>query len=200
MLRALLLAALLSLAASVSVAERADRFKPLTVESDQPGRIDLANNVVTFTGNVVVTKGTMVIRAARIEVRESPDGFHNAVATGAAGRPATFRQKRDGVDETIEGEAARLEYDGRADTIRFVGEASVRRLRAGVAADELAGQSITYDNTGEVFSVAGGAPTPANPGGRVRAVLTPRNAASAPAPGTGPAPALTPSPALGDKK
>lgn len=175
-------AALLAAAlAAPAQAEKADRFKPLNVEADQPGRIDLLKQYVEFNGNVVVTKGTMVIRANRIEVRESPDGYHSAVAFGAAGKPATFRQKRDGVDEFIEGEAERLEYDGRTDTIRFVTHAAVRRTRGGGgAADEITGNLVTYDGITEVFSVSGGAPaTPANPGGRVRAVLAPREGSAA---------------------
>ena len=148
------LSAAVALASPLAQAEKADRFKPLNVEADQPGRIDLLNQHVVFNGNVVVTKGTMVIRAARIEVRESPDGYHNAVAIGAPNRPATFRQKRDGVDEYIEGEAERLEYDGKADTIRFVNNASVRRLRGATMADEISGNLISYDSITEVFSVS----------------------------------------------
>lgn len=163
-----------------ALAEKADRFKPLNVEADQPGRIDLLNQFVVFNGNVVVTKGTMIIRAQRIEVRENPDGYHSAVAIGGAGKPATFRQKRDGVDEFIEGEAERLEYDGRTDTIRFVTNAAVRRLRGSTVADEISGNLVSYDSISEVFSVSGGAAaTPANPGGRVRAVLTPREGTQA---------------------
>jgi lipopolysaccharide export system protein LptA len=200
MLRSLVLTALIALAAPLAGAERGDRTKPLTVEADQPGRIDLANQVVVFNGNVVITKGTMVIRAARVEVRETPDGYHTAAATGSPGKPASFRQKRDGVDETIEGEADRLEYDGRADTIRFVDNASVRRLRGATVADELAGKLVTYDNATEVFSIAGGAATPANPGGRVRAVLTPRQLGpTPPAPPASGVPLKT-SPALGEPR
>lgn len=173
-------------------AEKGDRGKPLNVEADQPSRLDMLNQVVVFNGNVVVTKGTLTMRADRIEVRETPDGYHQATAIGSAARPATFRQKRDGVDEYIEGQADRLEYDGRADTVRFVGNAQVRRLRGAAVADEVSGALITYDNTAEVFSVAGGAASPANPGGRVRAVLVPREAAaSAPADGAS-APAAAP--------
>ena len=117
-----LLAGLLALPAG---AERADRIKPLNVEADQPGKIDLLNQFVVFNGNVVVTKGTMSIRAARIEVRETPEGYQTAVAVAAPGKLATFRQKRDGVDEYIEGEAERLEYDGKADIIKFINKASV---------------------------------------------------------------------------
>ena len=59
--------ALLGLAVSLAQAEKADRLKPLSVEADQPGKIDLLNQFVVFNGNVVVTKGTMRINAARIE-------------------------------------------------------------------------------------------------------------------------------------
>ncbi|HEX7442079.1 MAG TPA: lipopolysaccharide transport periplasmic protein LptA [Caldimonas sp.] len=182
-------AALLALAASAAAlfvvasparAEKADRFKPLNAEADLPGKIDLLNQFVAFNGNVVVTKGTMTIHAARIEVRETPDGYHTAVAIGSAAKPATFRQKRDGVDEYIEGEAERLEYDGKTDTVRFVNRASVRRLRGATVADEITGNLVTYDSLAEVFSVSGGAPaTAANPGGRVRAVLTPKEGSAA---------------------
>ena len=182
-------------------AEKADRFKPLNVEADLPGKIDLLNQFVVFNGNVVVTKGTMTIRAGRIEVRETPDGYHTALA-----KPATFRQKRDGADEYIEGEADRLEYDGKTDTVRFVDKASVRRLRGAAVADEISGNLVTYNSLSEVFSVSGGAPaTASNPGGRVRAVLTPREgspaaqAAASAASASASAPTLRPSTALGEK-
>jgi lipopolysaccharide export system protein LptA len=185
-------------------AERADRAKPLNVEADQPGKIDLLTRFVVFNGDVVVTKGTMIIRAARIEVRETPEGYHTAVALGSGTKLATFRQKRDGVDEYIEGEAERLEYDGKADTIKFVNRASVRRLRGTSVADEIAGNLVSYDGTTEVFSVSGGAAaTPSNPGGRVRAVLTPREgspAATEAGAASQPAPQLKLSPTLGDKR
>lgn len=200
----LVLAALAS--AGAANAEKADRFKPLNVEADQPGRIDLLNQYVVFNGNVVVTKGTMTIRAGRIEVRETPEGYHSAVAIGSANKPATFRQKRDGVDEWIEGEAERLEYDGRTDTIRFVTNASVRRLRGSTVADEIAGNIVSYNSIEEVFSVSGGAAaTPTNPSGRVRAVLTPREgsaaaAEAAAAAASQPAPPLRLAPSLGAPK
>ena len=178
---AVALAALMpGLTAAPALAERADRGKPLNVEADQPGKIDLLNQFVVFNGNVLVTKGTMTIRAGRIEVRETPDGYHTAVAVGAAGKLASFRQKREGVDEFIEGEAERLEYDGKADIIRFINKASVRRLRGTTVADEIAGNLITYESVSEVFNVSGGAAaTPTNPGGRVRVVLTPREGSPA---------------------
>lgn len=187
--------------AATAQAERADRFKPITIQADQSGQVDLQKQVAVFSGNVVITKGTMVIHAARIEVSKTPGGYDTAVAFGAAGRPATFRQKRDGVDEYMDGEADRLEYDGKTDVVKFVNNAAVRRLRGATLADEITGSLVTYDSTSDVLSVSGGAAaTPANPGGRVRAVLTPREgteAADEAAQAASAAAPLKASPALG---
>lgn len=168
------LAAASVLAAASASAERADRSKPMVIEAEQPGSVDLQRQVVTFNGNVVIAQGTMQLRADRVELRERPDGYREAKAFGSAERPASFHQKRDGVDETIEGTAERIEFDARTDTLRLVGNAAVRRLRGGVVADEITGALITWDHNAELFSVQGGTATPTNPGGRIRAVLGPR--------------------------
>ena len=186
-------------------AEKSDRAKPLNVVADKEGNFDLLKQVVVFSGNVVITKGTIVIKADRVEVRERPDGYKIATAFGSSARPATFRQKRDSVDEFIDGQADRLEYDEKPDTIRFVNNAMVRRLRGESIGDEITGNLVTYDNTTEVFSVSGGATSGAGtassaPTGRVRAVLTPREGTPAAAEAASAAAALRPSKTLGDKK
>jgi lipopolysaccharide export system protein LptA len=120
---------LLSLAAGAVQAEKADRNKPIVMEADRPGTLDYQRQVLVFNGNAVITQGTMVLRAERIELREMPDGYRAASAIGLPGKPATWRQKRDGgTDEVVEGSADRIEFDGRADTLRFVGNGAVRRL------------------------------------------------------------------------
>lgn len=186
------------LLAGQAQAEKADRSKPMVVEADRDAVVDLQRQVLVYTGNVVISQGSMILRAERVEMRTLPDGYRAATALGSAAKPATWRQRRDGVDETVEGSADRIDFDGRADSLRFVGNGAVRRLRAGVVADEISGASILWDNTAEVFKVEGGSATPANPTGRVRAVLSPRveTAASA-APVTSP---LTPSRALGERR
>ncbi len=187
-----------ALACAPALAEKADRNKPMVLEADRSGTLDLQRQVFVYDGNAVITQGTMVMRADRIEVRQTPDGYYTGQAIGSPGKPASWRQRRDGLDETVEGTADRIDFDGRADTLRFVGNGAVRRLRAGVVADEINGAVIVWDNLAEVFRVEGGASTAVNPGGRVRAVLAPRaegaaSAASAAAPATG----LTPSRSLG---
>ena len=90
-LRPLLLTAL-ALGLAPAWAEKADRSKPMTVEADKPGTVDLQRQVVLFNGNVVIAQGTMVIRAERVEIRESPDGYRTATAIGTpAARSAMMK-------------------------------------------------------------------------------------------------------------
>lgn len=193
-------AAVLALAAAVAAwAEKADRTRPMTLESAKGCIVDLARQTRQCSGSVVITQGTLVIRADRVELREV-DGHQIAAAIGAAGQLAQYRQKRDGVDEFVEGSAQRIDYDSRAGTLRFEGQASVRRLRGAVLADQIHGGSIVWDSNAEQFSVQGGNVTDANPQGRVRAVLSPRETASGAAPGQAPGATLQPTPALGDRR
>ena len=169
-----------ALAAAPALAERSDRLQKINIAADQNGQIDLQKQVVVYNGNVVISQGTMVIRANRVEVRQLPSGYYNAIAFGAPNKPSTFRQKRDGVDEYFEGEGERLEYDGKTNTVRLINGAQLRQLRGATPASEISGNLITYDATTEKMMVAGGAtPTAANPGGRVSAVLTPREGSEA---------------------
>jgi len=162
----LLLAALLLLCASTGFAERADRDKPLHLSADQV-LIDDAQQISTFTGNVQLTQGTMLIRGDKIVVVQDKEGFKLGTAYG---NPASFRQKREGLDEYVEGYGERIEYDTRAETVVFYVQARVKRNL-----DEVRGEHITYSAKTEIFQVNGnGAGTGNAPPKRVHAVLQPK--------------------------
>ncbi len=180
-----------------SRAESADRAKPMTLESDQPCTVNLLKQTSVCSGNVVISQGTLLIRAERLELRETAEGYQVALATGSSTKPATYRQKRDGVNETVEGQAQRIAYDSRAGTLRFEGAAQVRRLLGAVLADEIEGAVIVWDSVAETFNVSGGAANAGNPAGRVRAVIAPRQPADAAAAA---ASGLRPSTTLGDRR
>lgn len=182
----------LLLAAPGAFAERADRDKPINVEADAMQYDDL-KQVNVFTGNVTLTKGTILIRGDRMVLRQDPEGYQYATVEG---RPATFRQKREGVEQFISGVARQLNYDGRTEKVRLEDQASLKRLERERVTDEVHGKVIVYDSRSEFFNVEGGGAAAAsaeNPTGRVRVVIQPRDApVEAPAPGT-----LTPARSLG---
>lgn len=199
----LLAAALCILSCRPVLAEKADRNKPMNVEADAL-RYDDLNQTSVFTGRVVVSKGTILIRGAKVNVRQDPEGYQYGVVTAEPGKLAYYRQKREGLDEYIEGEGEVIEYDGKADRVKFIKRAELRRLRGATVADEMTGALITYDNSNDVFTVDGGpaGTAPGAPGGRIRATLAPRGPASAPAqPATVPPPAqLRQSTTIGGEK
>lgn len=160
--------------AGVAQAELADRNAPMNAEADAL-RYEDARKLSVFTGNVVITKGSITIRGAQVEVRQDEQGNQFGTIIGNAAQPAQFRQKREGVDEFIEGRANRIEYDSKADTVRFLGSAVLRRFRGATLSDETSGNLISYNNRNDTFAVEGGAASSSasNPGGRVRAMLTP---------------------------
>lgn len=171
------LATLLLLAGSAHAA-KADSEQPTNIEADQMVYDDV-KQINTFTGNVVLTRGSLVMRAHRLVVSQDPQGYQHATLQAASGGLATFRQKRDsGPNDWIEGEAERIEYDGRAETVKLFTRARMRRLEGTRPTDEVQGASITYDSRAEFFTVnntpAGDSKTGA---GRIRAVIQPRTEA-----------------------
>jgi len=189
-IRSLLLALACALPVGAVHAELADKDKPLNIEADSL-RYEDAKQLSVFTGKVVATKGTIIMRGARMEVRQDPQGNQFGLLVGGPNALAFFRQKREGVDEWIEGEGERIEYESASETVVFTGKAVMRRYRGTQLNDESSGTQITYSSATEVYTVKGGAAgtaTASNPSGRVRAMLTPiPDEQAKPAPATAPA-------------
>ena len=164
-----LILALLSLPA---FAERADRDKPTQVEANRIS-IDDAKKIQILEGDVVVTKGTMVLRADRVVITEDQYGFQKGVATGGVNGLARFKQKREGSDDYVEGEGERIEHDAREEKTEFFIRAWVKS-----GLDEVKGQYISYDALTEKYVVTNGAGQTKSAKGeaqaRVRAIIQPK--------------------------
>lgn len=175
-----LVCALVAFSLNPALAENADRNLPMNAEADALRYDDLQQTSV-FTGNVVITKGSTIIRGGQVDVKQDPEGYQQAIVVAEPGKLAYYRKKREGLDEFIEGEGERIEYDSREDVVKFIRKAVMRRYNGAKLADETTGSQIKYDNKTDVFTVDGGAPnrSATNPNGRIRAMLSPRVAASA---------------------
>ena len=143
-----LLVSLLASTGSVH-AEKADREKPTTIDADRLSHDD-QKQITTFTGNVVLTKGTLILRGDRMEFWQDSAG--NAFGT-MIGKPARFRQKRDGVNEFMEGESGRLDYNGKDEIVTLSQNALLRRLEGDILKDQVAGDALTYNNITEHYQV-----------------------------------------------
>jgi lipopolysaccharide export system protein LptA len=171
-----------ALVATLAHAERADSDKPLNIDADYMTYDDL-KQINIFTGHVVATKGTIIIKADRVEVWQDPQGYQYAKGTMSGHGLAYFRQKRDGVDEYIDGNAERIDYDGKQDLTTLTTNATVRRLQGlSTVMDTVHGSVITYDGQKDFYTAKAGKDVagPGNPSGRVRAMLAPRTGSPPP--------------------
>lgn len=148
--------------------ERGDRLQPINIEADK-GQMDDKTNIATFEGNAVLSQGTLLIKADTLTVKQENDEFKDGIAVG---KPAYFRQKREGYDDYIEGEADRIEYDAVTEQLRMYDRAKLWR-----DGDEVYGDFISYDAVTEVFVVEGKkteATGQQTSNGRVKAVIKPK--------------------------
>ncbi|MEN9888499.1 MAG: Lipopolysaccharide export system protein LptA precursor [Pseudomonadota bacterium] len=187
-----LIALCLALGGTAVWAERADRDKPMQVEADRMQH-DEQKQFSQFIGSVQATKGSLLLRAERLEVQQDAQGRQQARFWAAPGQRVFFRQKREGLNEFIEGEAEQIDYDSQGDAMTLQRRAEVRILREGKLADQIQGQRILYRNADEVMTVDGKLQD-SSARQRVRVLMSPRSSASEPAP----APALRSSPAVQD--
>lgn len=178
---ATVLVAFAALFPSLATGEQADRNKPTNIEADV-ATLDQTNRVRTLEGNVVLTQGTMRLAAQKMVVKEDDEGYIRAEIFGSSAAQVTFRQKREGSDDFMEGFADRAEFDDRADTLKLFSRA---RLKNG--GDELKGEYIYYNSATEVVQARNAipdgkaVPTPAGPANRVNITIQPRVAEPKPA-------------------
>ncbi len=184
--KVILLAAFFLLGTQACLAERADRNQPIHLEADQV-LMDDTQQTSTFTGNVRLTQGTLLISGDKVIVQEDKEGFKHATVYG---NTAEFRQKREGYDEYIEGYGERIEYDTRTEMVNLHVKA---RLKRGL--DVVSGDDIVYSTQTEIFRANGDAASKGNvPSQRVHAVLQPKSKETDKSPPPSPGPLLiTPS-------
>lgn len=196
-MKKILAAAFLSLLSLSASAERADSLKQAVINFDSLD-VDEVTQTRILTGNVVLTRGTLVMKSDRALVKETPEGYMSVTLTSGPGRVATFRQKRDGgPDLWMEGQAERIEYDERVEVVKLFSKAIVKELEGGRLTNQIDGAFISYDSRREVATVRNDASGESKVGGgRGTLIIAPRRTATgtpaAASPGAATAPAATP--------
>ena len=131
------------------IANPADRQAPTKIDADQLAH-DEPRLTTVFSGNVVLTKGSLTLKGDRLELRQQANGTIMSLITGS---PAEFRQQRGETNERIEGEGLKIEYDGTSELVIITGQATMRRLRNEELLDQVAGDRLRYNNLIETYQV-----------------------------------------------
>ncbi|MFD1804449.1 lipopolysaccharide ABC transporter substrate-binding protein LptA [Mixta tenebrionis] len=132
-LKLLLISTLLA-AGAPALALTGDSDKPVNIDSANQA-LDLQGNVATFTGNVIVTQGSIKITADKVVVTR-PNGDSQKTIVDAWGNPATFYQLQDN-GKPVKGHAQKMHYELAKDLVELTGNAYIEQLDSNVKGDRI---------------------------------------------------------------
>jgi lipopolysaccharide export system protein LptA len=141
-----LLISTLLLGPVAALALESDKDQPIGVEADSVD-IDDRKGLSVYKGDVVLTQGSIVIKADKLTVTQSEKKSDHVVAEG---RPVTYRQETDDDKGVVTGKGTRIEYDADSETIYLIGDAVLTQGK-----DSFKSDRITYDRAKSI--VRGGA-------------------------------------------
>jgi lipopolysaccharide export system protein LptA len=168
------LCVLLSIAALCAAASawalNSDKDQPINIQSDHGDFQSAAstdNGTGTYTGNVVITQGSIRITADKAVLHMANGEIQSADITGT---PATFQQQPDS-GPLSHGVANQITYDANNNQVVLTGNADVQQGER-----QIAGDLITYDTATEHVTATGGQTS----GGRIHITLPPQHATAVP--------------------
>lgn len=137
-----------------------DKQQPMDVESDT-FESDDQSGVTVFKGKVKVTQGTLVIQADTVTLHRGKDGKIARVL--GEGKPAHYRQRRDGKEVDVVAQARELEYLADQDKMILREDARIVQDR-----DVFTSRRIVYDMAKDLVHAGG-----KQKGDRVRMTIQP---------------------------
>jgi lipopolysaccharide export system protein LptA len=148
--------------------------EPDTVVLSDTLHYDDVSKTSTFTGNVVLTRGAMTLRADKLVTHEDAQGNQSGTATADKGHLVNIRQENPQKFETLIGTGQQADYDGKTGDVTLIGQAVVTRLICGQAFDNVRGARIVYHEKAGTYEAFGGKDSAAA-GGRVRSLAQPQS-------------------------
>ncbi len=163
---------LLSLPFAVS-ALSSDRDQPINLEADTAD-IDDLKGISIYTGNVILTQGSMVIKSSKLTLyNDKNNELEKAIAVGTEKKLATFKQRPEGKDKDFRARARTMIYFLDKDKIHLLKNAYVWQ-----AGDTFSGDKIIYDTKNETVvasSIKNKSGQPVSNGNRVRVTIQPKS-------------------------
>ncbi|ACS87412.1 lipopolysaccharide ABC transporter substrate-binding protein LptA [Musicola paradisiaca] len=133
-LHSILVASALFAVSLPALALTGDTDQPIHIDSDQQA-LDMQSNVVTFTGNVIVTQGSIKVQADKVVVTR-PNGQQGHEIIEGYGNPATFYQMQDN-GKPVKGHAQKMRYELDKQLVILTGNAYLEQLDSNVKGDRI---------------------------------------------------------------
>jgi lipopolysaccharide export system protein LptA len=129
---------LLFFISNIAFALSTDRNQPLNIEADK-AELDNLKGYTVYTGNVVVTQGTLQLFADKVTLTYNNDKQVQTIIAESNGQMVRFKQILDNKEE-VRAQAKRMEYLATNDILHLKQEAQVWKAK-----DTVSGQHIVYD-------------------------------------------------------
>jgi len=164
-----------SLALLDANAEKADSLKQVEISAKSVDT-DRVTQMSILTGDVVLTRGSLIMKSEKAVIKEAADGYISVILTTTPGKLVNFRQKKDGgPDLWVESQAERIEYEERTDMVKLFNKATIKNLEGTQLSNQIDGEFISYDSRNNIAVARNDASGQSKAGqGRVTVILTPR--------------------------
>lgn len=123
---------------------------------------DRKNDTVIYTGDVVLTQGTLRIESERLVVHGSNEQIEKAIATG---QPARYQQQVQADEPLTHAEALTIEFYAQERQAVLIGQAQLRQ-----EGNLMTGEKIHYDMTKEIVTAGHNNDQPT----RIKVILQPQ--------------------------
>lgn len=141
--------AALTLIPSPAFALKSDRSQPAVINADDV-ELDFKTGMRTYTGNVTVQQGSMLLTCDKLIATFANGKLAKATAFGSAKRLAAFKQRPDGKPYDVIGYGETMVVDEVAQMVTLQKNASLQQ-----GSDSIAGDTILYDMARDKMSVKG---------------------------------------------
>ena len=131
----ILLAATLALS-PIALGKSSDRNQPMDVQADNSDAMMQDESDSTLNGNVIITQGTLEIKADRAVIRRSKGDIDKVTLTGS---PVVMKQINDS-GEPMNAQAATIVYTLSSDLILLRGNVTIEQPRG-----SMRGENVKYD-------------------------------------------------------
>ncbi|HCN45327.1 MAG TPA: lipopolysaccharide transport periplasmic protein LptA [Pseudomonas sp.] len=147
-----------------------DREQPVRIQADS-AQMDDKNKVATYTGDVIITQGSMMIKGNVVTVTLNQNGDIDTATS--VGNLAYFEQQQDAAKpDKMQGYAKQIQYQAGRDLIVLTDQARV--INAGNTTE---GEKIVYNSKTQVATAGRGGKDIKTPRQRIDMVIQPKKKA-----------------------
>ncbi len=139
-----------------------DRKQPIEISADS-AQINEQTGIILYTGNVVISQGSMQIKASKVELFRKNDDIDSIIASGS---PASFVQQPASNKPITTAYGMRMEYKINSQTLTITDKAKVVQDK-----DSFSGERIVYQMDKAIVNAYSGN---GSSGERVQMIIQPK--------------------------